>query len=154
MKPNKETIKWVTHSQGGAIFAQAVSYHNRTKGTPLDKHTVYFQATANNMLMTKRILKKAQVNLHKDGYNNSPIDGVPQWAGSNAITDVFVRPGLKSLARLALSPLALVPGLLPLAFTGPKLSTHTRPYQGLGNYGKQAASAVNDMLSSLIKRFV
>lgn len=151
---NNKITKWVTHSQGGAIFTQAVNHHNKTIRAPLDKHTVYFQASANNMYMTKKILKKAGIKLHKDGYNNSPIDGVPQVLGVNALTDALMKPGMKSLARLAISPIALLPGLFPLAVLGPGLSTHTRPYNGMKAYGKQVTGTTKNMVNKLVKRFV
>ncbi len=147
-------VKWVTHSQGGAIFSQAVNHHNKSIGTSLDKHTVFFQASANNMLITRRILKKAQVKLHKEGYNNSPIDGVPQFIGLNAITDVISSPGLKTFGRLALAPLAVIPGLLPLAFLSANFSTHTTPYEGLGKYGKKVATSSSKMVKNMIGRMV
>lgn len=151
---NQQNVKWVTHSQGGAIFSQAVKFHNKSIGSTLDKQTVFFQASANNMLITKRILKKAQVKLHKNGYNNSPIDGVPQVVGLNSITDVILKPSLTSLARLALAPLALMPGLLPLAFTSPRFSTHSTPYDGLGNYGKKVANESSKSLKRMIGKMV
>lgn len=148
------SVKWVAHSQGGVIFSQAVNVHNKTVGTSLDKHTVYFQASANNMLVTKRILKKARVNLHNDGYNNSPIDGVPQVIGLNAVTDVVNKPGINSLARLTLAPIALIPGLLPLAFLSANFSTHATPYEGLGKYGTKVAQSSSKLVINMIRRVV
>jgi len=150
----QDGVKWVTHSQGGAIFSEAVNFHNKNIGTPLDKHTVYFQASANNMMVTRKILKKAGVKLHRKGYNNSPIDGIPQLLGGNAITDVLMKPGPSSLARLAMLPAAIIPGMLPLAFAPAGFSTHARPYEGIKNYGKQVASSSKDAVSNMIKRIV
>jgi len=136
----KKDVKWVTHSQGGLIFSQAVKFHNKKIGSLLNNHTVFFQASANNMLVTKRILKKAGVKLHNKGYNNSPVDGVPQFIGANALTDVFTTSPLTSIPRLALLPLSVVPGLAPFSGMGPGLSPHTPPYTGMGNYGKRVAN--------------
>jgi len=151
---NGET-KWVAHSQGGAIFAQAVHYLNKKNGVSLDGQTVYFQGHANNMLVTKPILKKAGVKLHKEGYNNNPFDGVPQIIGLNAVTDLLLSFGFGSIGRLLAAPLAIIPGLVPFSFTGnPKISPHTRPYNGIGNYGKSVASGVKDILGKMVKRFI
>lgn len=147
-------VKWVAHSQGGAIFSQAVNVHNKNIGSSLNKHTVFFQASANNMMMTKTILNKAGVKLHKDGYNNSPIDGVPQVIGLNALTDVLMKPSITSLARLAGSPLAFFPGMIPMAFTSTNFSTHTMPYEGLGNYGKKVVNSSKNMINNLVQRIV
>ncbi len=72
--------KWVAHSQGGLIFAEAVRYHlngNRSwalmgggngvfrkdKGSSLDKHSVAFHGNANNNLRSKVLFDRAGVGV-------------------------------------------------------------------------------------------
>ncbi len=150
---NGQEVKWVAHSQGGAIFAEGVRYSNKTTGKSLDKHTVSFQGMANNRLRTHFILKKAGVKLHnqKNGYNANPIDAVPQVIGLNALTDIVMDRNIKSIGRLCLAPIALVYGLPMAAVGGPNISPHTKPYQSLPKYGKQVAVEVKNKLSSIIR---
>jgi mRNA-degrading endonuclease RelE of RelBE toxin-antitoxin system len=96
----KKGVKWVVHSQGGAIFVQAVNYHNKTKGTPLASHSVQFHAGANNAMVSKGILAKAGIaKVGPD--NNHPYDLVPNIAGMNTINPVKIVGSL--LAAPALS---------------------------------------------------
>ncbi|WP_196138805.1 hypothetical protein [Aliikangiella sp. G2MR2-5] len=149
----RKPVKTVAHSQGAIIYSEGVNYHNKTKGTPLDHHTVFFQAPGANMAVTKNILNKAGVKLHKEGVKANPFDAVPQVIGMNAITDMK-QFNFKNLARLAVMPLAIVPGLIPLSFSSPELSPHTRPYPGLKNYGKQVGGALKDGALKMLKRVV
>lgn len=96
----KKGAKWVVHSQGGAIFVQAVNYHNKTKGTSLASHSVQFHAGANNAMVSKGILTKAGIT--KVGSdNNHPYDLVPNIAGMNTINPAKIVGSL--LAAPALS---------------------------------------------------
>ncbi len=153
---NGQEVKWVAHSQGGAIFAEGVRYSNKTTGKSLDKHTVSFQGMANNRLRTHFILKKAGIKLHnqKNGYNANPVDAVPQVIGLNALTDLVMDRNIKSIGRLCLAPIALVYGLPMAAVGGPNLSPHTKPYESLPAYGKQAVSTVKNALTRIIRSLV
>jgi hypothetical protein len=96
----KKGAKWVVHSQGGAIFVQAVNYHNKTKGTSLASHSVQFHAGANNAIVSKGILAKAGIaKVGPD--NNHPFDLVPNIAGMNTINPAKIVGSL--LAAPALS---------------------------------------------------
>ncbi len=90
---------------------------------------------------------------HKEGVNANPFDAVPQVLGMNAITDLK-KLNIKSLARLAVIPLAVCPGLVPLSFSSPQLSPHTSPYPGLKQYGKQVGTVLKDGALSMLKRLV
>ncbi|WP_444996498.1 hypothetical protein [Aliikangiella sp. IMCC44359] len=147
----KHAVKTVAHSQGAIIYSQGVNYHNQTKGTPLDQHTVYFQAPGANMAVTKRILAKAGVKLHKEGVKANPFDAVPQVIGMNAITDMKDL-SLKNIGRLLVMPLAVCPGLVPLSFSNPQLSPHTQPYPGMKQYGKRMGHGLKGVALSVFKR--
>ncbi len=151
-----QSVKWVAHSQGGAIFAEGVRYSNKTVGKSLDKHTVCFQGMANNRLRTHFILKKAGVKLHthRNGYNANPLDAIPQVIGLNALTDVMLDRNIKSVGRLCMAPVALFYGLPAAMVGGPNISPHTKPYESLPAYGKQVASGVKNTLTGMIKRFL
>ncbi|CUA85364.1 RHS repeat domain-containing protein [Pseudidiomarina woesei] len=70
-------VKWVAHSQGGAIFAEAVRY----LGKDLSNTTVAFHASASNTWMTKRIMASSNVSIR--GFLNHPGDAVPNIIGLN-----------------------------------------------------------------------
>ena len=72
--------------------------------------------------------------------------------GLNAMTDLAMRPGIKSLIKLPVAGLAFVPGLISLSFTGARFSPHTRPYQGMKHYGKEVAAGLKDTALNLIRR--
>lgn len=72
--------KWVAHSQGGIIFAEAVRYHlngnsswasmggfngifRKDKGSSLNKHSVAFHGNANNNLRSKALFNRAGVKV-------------------------------------------------------------------------------------------
>ncbi len=80
-------VAWVVHSQGGAIFSEAVNYHNQTVGTSLSRNSVKFHSGANNSWMTQRILSKAGIaKIGQD--NNHPYDLVPNVIGLNTVNPV------------------------------------------------------------------
>ena len=147
----KHAVKTVAHSQGAIIYSQGVNYHNKTKGTPLDQHTVYFQAPGANMLVTKKIMANAGVKLHKEGFKANPFDAVPQVIGMNAITDMK-QLSLKNIGRLIVMPLAICPGLVPLSFSNAKFSPHTLPYPGMKQYGKRMGHGLKGVALSVFKR--
>ncbi|MFA7556016.1 MAG: hypothetical protein WCY88_17360 [Spongiibacteraceae bacterium] len=93
--------KWVTHSQGGAIFAEGVRYilndnshsalhqfrlnglRNPEKGELLNKQSVAFHANANNNLRSKPLLKRAGINVIAIRAND--YDMVPNVLGLNTL---------------------------------------------------------------------
>ncbi len=80
-------VAWVVHSQGGAIFSEAVNYHNQTVGTSLNNNSVKFHSGANNSWYTQKILSKAGIEkIGKD--NNHPYDIVPNIIGLNTANPV------------------------------------------------------------------
>lgn len=104
----------MAHSQGGAIFAEAVSYN----GGDLSKNSVAFHSGANNEWVTNYILDKANINeqyqQQKTTYWNSPIDFVPNVIGFNG------------------NPLEMLGSTLaiPLLFSDdPTKSPHTLPHK-------------------------
>lgn len=78
-KTGNET-KWIAHSQGGVIFAEAVRYHlngnsswamagglngvfRKDKGESLNMHSVAFHGNANNNFRSKALLNRAGVKV-------------------------------------------------------------------------------------------
>ncbi|WP_205205233.1 DUF6862 domain-containing protein, partial [Azonexus hydrophilus] len=108
-----QSVKWVVHSQGGAIFASAVDYHGGT----LSNNSVAFHAGANNQLVTDSILKNAGMNFNDNGiyktvYLDSPRDAVPNIIGLNTLNPItWIRSIL----------------FIPTLFMGPESSPHTLP---------------------------
>jgi len=111
----QHNIKWVTHNQGSLTFTQAVNAHNKTLGSSLDRHTVFFQSPAGH-LSAKKIINDAGIRFHKQGYNKSPGGKPSVLSGLSTAIDTMINRNLKSIARFALSPLALIPGLVPMSF--------------------------------------
>lgn len=108
------TVSWVAHSQGGAIFSEAVRYN----GGNLSKNSVAFHAGANNIRMTNSILDKANINEQRPNqvtqYLNSPLDFVPNVIGLNG-----------NLLEMLASTFAF-----PHLFSDdPTISPHTLPYK-------------------------
>ena len=86
---SKHQTKWVVHSQGGLIFAEAVRYHlngNRSwaitggfngifrkdKGESLNMHSVAFHGNANNNLRSSVLFKRAGIEViatHANDYD-------------------------------------------------------------------------------------
>lgn len=118
-------VKWIAHSQGGVIFAEAVRYHLAQGGGPLSNNAVMFHAGANHKQKTERYLGIAQVPIL--GYNDHPFDFVPQIIGGHAdsVSDV-VGSVLHSGWVFAGSP---------------ERSPHTLPYQGMDHYAEQMPGA-------------
>lgn len=85
--------------------------------------------------------------------NNKP-KASQELAGMTEVTDIFVKPSLNSMIRLAVSPFALIPGLLPLAFSSPAFSTHANPYKNMGNYGEKVVSNTAKSIKQLINRLI
>lgn len=71
------SVQWIAHSQGGAIFAEAM----RIADTKLTGQSVSFHAGANNRAVTNRIAREAGVTVK--GYFYSPLDLVPNVIGAN-----------------------------------------------------------------------
>ncbi len=109
-----KNVNWVAHSQGGAIFSEAVRYN----GGDLSKNSVAFHAGANNQLVTNSILDKANINKQNDRYKttyrDSPWDLVPNIIGLNTLNPI------KIVGSLLASPL--------LMWGGAEYSPHTLPY--------------------------
>ncbi len=101
-------VAWIAHSQGGAIFAEAMRYSMNNGSTSLSSNEVTFNAGANNKWATKSIAERAGV--HVESYYFSDWDLVPNLIGLNG------NP-ISILKSLAAAPL--------LAFE--KLSHHTAP---------------------------
>lgn len=106
-------MNWVAHSQGGAIFAEAVRYN----GGDLSQNGVVFHSGANNEWVTNYYLDQANINEQYQGqettYRNSPIDIVPNIIGLNT-----------------LNPISIIGSILAirLLFTDPEHSPHTLPH--------------------------
>ena len=102
-------VNWVTHSQGGVIFSEAVSFN----GSDLSQNSVVFHAGANNRMVTNSILDDANITKRQPValYHDSPWDFVPNVIGLNG--NPFEMLG---------STLAI-----PLLFMGPTVSPHTLP---------------------------
>jgi hypothetical protein len=99
-----QTVSWIAHSQGGAIFAEAMNF----AGGNLSNNSVTFHAGANNHWATSGIA--AGVGVQVNGYYFSPWDLVPNVVGLNG------------------NPLSMVGALFatPLLFTN-NYSPHTAP---------------------------
>ena len=114
---------WIAHSQGGAIFSQAMNYATSNGAISLSANTVQFNAGVNNWLVTNSIARSVGVSV--TGYYGSPLDAVPNVGGLNG--------------NLLTIPLSTI--LLPtLFFKGP--TSHTQPrsdwyllHQGTGGMG-------------------
>lgn len=107
-------VSWVAHSQGGAIFSEAVRFN----GGDLSKNSVAFHSGANNAIVTNYILDKADINEQfpeqKTKYWNSPWDLVPNIIGLNTLNPI------KIFGSIVASPLVI--------WGSPSLSPHTLPY--------------------------
>ncbi len=99
---------WIAHSQGGAIFSEAMRYAATNGTTSLSAHTVQFNAGANNWLATNAIAHGVGVTV--TGYYGSSLDPVPNVVGLNGNPFTI--------------PLSVVTA--PLIFI-PALSSHTQP---------------------------
>jgi len=98
-------VEWIAHSQGGAIFAEAMRY----VGGDLSANSVTFNAGANNRWITNRIA--AEVAVRVDGYSYSVWDAVPSVIGVNG--------GVFSMLGSVLAS--------PLLFMNENISPHTLP---------------------------
>jgi hypothetical protein len=75
-------VTWIAHSQGGAIFSEAMRYAGSTLGaTDLSNNSVIFHAGASNAWVTNGIAR--ELGVHVGGYFGSPADAVPQIVGMN-----------------------------------------------------------------------
>lgn len=94
------SVRWAAHSQGGAIFASAVShYMSQNPGGSLSYMSVAVVNGANNNWVSGRIF--ASAGMRHSFYNNS-FDLVPNVIGLNG--------GLFSLpASILAAPLQLTP---------------------------------------------
>ncbi len=96
----KNKTKWIAHSQGGLIFAEAVRYHlngNRSwaitggfngvfrkdKGESLNMHSVAFHGNANNNLRSKPLFGRAGIKILATRANE--YDFVNTILGANSI---------------------------------------------------------------------
>ncbi len=106
-----KSVNWVAHSQGGAIFSEAV----RVSGQDLSNSSVVFHSGANNAIVTDYYLKQAnmnqQENLTKETYRNSPYDFVPNVIGLNG-----------NPLEMFVSTISI-----PALFADPLTSPHTLP---------------------------
>jgi hypothetical protein len=79
---NRRAVKWVVHSQGGLIFAEALRLHLKHRGGALNYNSVIFHGNANNAWRTNTLLKHAQITrLAPDRAND--YDFVHQVLGLN-----------------------------------------------------------------------
>lgn len=146
-------IKWVAHSQGAIIFAEAVRYilngdsswaifggfngiFRDDKGEVLDKHSVTFHGNGNNEARSRVLFERAGV--HVLGYNSHPYDMVHNLAGLNVSS---VKNFIGSLVYSS------------HVFGGSvQQSPHTLPYKGFDNWDNQMANGPgkgrNDMQNS------
>jgi hypothetical protein len=110
VQAGKRTVNWVVHSQGGAIFSEAVRFN----GGNLWRNSVIFHAGANNQLVTNYHLKNARINSGKETiYLNSPWDLVPNIVGLNTLNPIKITGSL-----------LVVPSVI---FGDPLSSPHTLP---------------------------
>ncbi len=102
-----QSVEWIAHSQGGAIFSEAM----RFAGGSLSANSVTFNAGANNHWVTNSIA--ADVGVQVRGYYYSSWDAVPNVIGMNG------------------NPFSMVGSVLaaPLLFTD-EHSPHTAPTSG------------------------
>ena len=103
-------VKWAVHSQGGAIFSEAMKYARNQGATSLSNNSVAFHGGANNRMVTDIIAKS--VGIHINDYYYRPWDAVPNIAGMNG------------------SPISMIKSLLacPRLFSNkPGGSPHSRP---------------------------
>jgi len=102
-----QSVEWVAHSQGGAIFSEAMRY----AGGDLSANSVTFNAGANNHWVTNGIA--ADVGVQVRGYYYSSWDAVPNVIGMNG------------------NPFSMLGSVLasPLLFTD-NHSPHTAPTPG------------------------
>ena len=104
-------VKWAVHSQGGAIFAEAVRY----SGKDLSNTTVAFHGSASNIWMTKRIMASSNVNIR--GFLNHPGDAIPNIVGLNTVNPFKIIRSIWNIPSLAGSK------------SDPYWSPHTMPCQ-------------------------
>ncbi|HJU40748.1 MAG TPA: RHS repeat-associated core domain-containing protein [Tahibacter sp.] len=78
----RQPMQWVAHSQGGAIFSEAIRYGFNNGVTDMSNVRVAFHAGANNRWMTGRYATRAGVGVL--GYYDAPNDLVPQIVGLRA----------------------------------------------------------------------
>lgn len=92
-------MSWVAHSQGGAIFSEAMRVNLKQGITDMSNIRVAFHSGANNRWMTNRYAGKAGVGVV--GYYDAPNDLVPQVVGLRAWSrpDRFLR-SILSLPKL------------------------------------------------------
>lgn len=64
-----------------------------------------------------------------------------------------LNPGLTSIASLAISPFAMIPGLLPLALT-PAFSAHAAPYNSMGNVDTKVSGNPAKSIKRIINRLI
>lgn len=112
VQQSDKSVNWVAHSQGGAIFSEAV----RISGQDLSNNSVVFHSGANNAIVTDYYLKQAnmnqQKNLTQETYRNSPYDFVPNVIGLNG-----------NPLEMFVSTISI-----PALFSDPLTSPHTLPY--------------------------
>lgn len=135
-------VKWVTHNQGSLIFTQAINFHNKMFGGSLNKHSVYFQNPANNMLTSNKILNRAQVRLH-NGNNNIG-------------TTCYVKPSssMTQLSRATFSPFTLMYGMMPLALSSTNYAEHKITNKDIRHYGEKVASSSRGVVKRLMNKVV
>jgi hypothetical protein len=106
-------VNWVAHSQGGAIFSEAVNF----SGKELSWNGVVFHSGANNEWRTNQIFDKANINERVEGqttkYWNSPADLVPNILGLNTLNP------FKIYSSILAAPLVIL--------GSPMQSPHTLP---------------------------
>jgi RHS repeat-associated protein len=92
-------MSWVAHSQGGAIFSEAMRYNLNRGVTDMSNIRVAFHAGANNRWMTNRYAARGGVGVV--GYYDAPNDLVPQVIGLRAwnrpdrfLRSIFSAPSL------------------------------------------------------------
>jgi hypothetical protein len=103
-------VNWVAHSQGAAIFSEAVRYSKAN----LSNMRVNIHAGATNRWVTGRILSRSGIKIGR--YRDHPFDPVPNIAGFNTLNPITI---IRSLFQLK-----------NVANGGPKESPHTLPYMG------------------------
>ena len=78
-------VRWIAHSQGGAIFAEAARYAIN-QGSNISNNSVAFDSGANNAWATNRILVRGGIQLFGRGYYDAPNDAVPQIVGLRGLS--------------------------------------------------------------------
>lgn len=132
-------VKWVAHSQGAAIFSEAVRYHNRKVGTLLDKNGIVFHSGAHNKNITRKILNIAGIKILASDRDN-PFDMVPSQGGFNDWCWGTIKGSTRFSARIMGENKTLA------------VSPHTLPFISLDFYQRQLSAGGHTQLANIVSK--